>query len=85
MDHFKAVYESAKEWALEAGRNLRDSLGQQLHVDYKTSEADLVTEKDREIEQFFIRNIKETYPHHRIIGEEGMLAESPYHPADEIV
>lgn len=85
MDQFQEVYERAKEWTLEAGRNLRDSLGQQLHVDFKTSEADLVTEKDREIEQFFIEKIKTTYPQHHIIGEEGMADETPIHPMEEIV
>lgn len=85
MDHFQEVYARAKKWTREAGRNLRDSLGQQLHVDYKTSEADLVTEKDREIEQFFIDKIKNAYPHHRIIGEEGMSAEAESDPMDEIV
>lgn len=85
MNHLQQVYESVKAWTKEAGRNLRDSLAQPLHVDFKTSEADLVTEKDREIEQFFIQKIKAAYPHHRIIGEEGMLAEKQYNPTDEIV
>lgn len=85
MDNWKSIYETALHWTLEAGIIIRESLGQQLHVDYKTSEADLVTDKDREIELFFYQKIKEKYPHHRILGEEGMGKETSYDPEQEIV
>jgi len=84
-DDWQELYEKIKAWTLEAGSILRTGLNNQLHVEYKTSEADLVTEKDREIEQFFIRKIKADYPQHRIVGEEGMLAEENIQFADETV
>jgi myo-inositol-1(or 4)-monophosphatase len=85
MSHFLEVYETAKDWTREAGKKLKNSLGDILNVEYKTTEADLVTEKDREIEEFFIKNIRETYPHHRIIGEEGVHSEEQFNPEEEIV
>lgn len=79
------LYEKTKAWTLEAGSILRSSLSEQLNVEYKKSESDLVTEKDRQIEQFFIDKIKADYPHHRIVGEEGMLTEESYAFAEETV
>ena len=42
-----------------------------LIIETKSNAADLVTNMDREIEQFLIGKIKETFPHHHILGEEG--------------
>ena len=42
-----------------------------LIIETKSNAADLVTNMDREIEQFLIGKIKETFPHHNILGEEG--------------
>lgn len=42
-----------------------------IHIDSKAHANDLVTNIDREIEQFFIERIKTDYPDHKIIGEEG--------------
>jgi myo-inositol-1(or 4)-monophosphatase len=40
-------------------------------IDTKSSADDLVTNIDQETEQFFIERIRETYPEHQILGEEG--------------
>nr|WP_307338963.1 inositol monophosphatase family protein [Caldalkalibacillus uzonensis] len=66
------MYEQAKEWVLEAGGQLRESIKTDVLVEYKTSVADLVTEKDREIESFFVSRISRAYPAHHILGEEGI-------------
>lgn len=42
-----------------------------LIIETKSNAADLVTNMDREIEQFLIGKIKETFPNHNILGEEG--------------
>lgn len=85
MEKFTEIYKTAISWTKEAGKNIKESLNEQLHVEYKTSEADLVTEKDREIEEFFIHKIKERYPSHYIIGEEGMGEDTSFNPTEEIV
>lgn len=63
----------AKQWTMEAGAKIRQSLERQeaLHINYKTNDSDLVTNMDEAIENFFINNIKQYYPDHRIVGEEG--------------
>lgn len=68
------LFQVAKQWVLEAGQKIRKSLEQQdaLHVTYKTNESDLVTNMDEEIEAFFTNHIKQYYPGHRILGEEGI-------------
>lgn len=62
----------AKSLIKEAGHKIRVSFFNQIHIDSKTSANDLVTNIDREIEQFFISRIQTDFPDHKILGEEGM-------------
>lgn len=61
----------AKSLIKEAGHKIRVSFFNRIHIDSKSSANDLVTNIDREIEQFFISRIKKDFPEHQIIGEEG--------------
>jgi myo-inositol-1(or 4)-monophosphatase len=79
------IYETAKDWTLEAGEILRRATKETVLVEYKTSAADLVTEKDKEIEQFFIEKIKENFPTHYLLGEEGMAKDQVFDYLKEIV
>lgn len=79
------VYQTAKEWTLEAGEILRKATTETFKVEYKTSAADLVTEKDKQIEKFFIDKIKETYPTHFLLGEEGLASDQIFDYKNEIV
>jgi len=65
------VFNQAKKWVLEAGQIIRDKMYNPLEVETKSNANDLVTILDKEIEQFFVTKIKETYKEHSIIGEEG--------------
>ncbi len=86
MNKTKEIYEVALKWTKQAGTMLKNTLQNPLHVEYKTSAADLVTEKDREIEQFFVQKINATYPNHFILGEEGSASEqAKYDPMKETV
>ncbi|MCM3703024.1 inositol monophosphatase family protein [Paenibacillus macerans] len=58
-------------WLEEAAQMLRDSLQEEREISQKTGALDLVTDMDRRIEQFLVRNIREFYPGDRILGEEG--------------
>ncbi|CAG9619866.1 inositol monophosphatase family protein [Sutcliffiella rhizosphaerae] len=63
---------NAKKWTREAGERIRSSFSQELMIHTKTSPDDLVTNIDRDTEQFLIEKIRETYPDHQILGEEGL-------------
>lgn len=61
----------AKEWVLDAGSIIRRNLDKPLTISTKSSHKDLVTTMDEQIEQFFAKNIKEKYPDHQLLSEEG--------------
>ncbi|HEY9581820.1 MAG TPA: inositol monophosphatase family protein [Savagea sp.] len=66
-----AIDKYAKSLIKEAGHRIRVSFYTNISVDTKASANDLVTNIDREIEQFFIEHITRDFPEHRIVGEEG--------------
>lgn len=61
----------AKSLIKEAGQHIRYSFFTDIEVSAKSSVNDLVTNIDKEIEQFFIRRIRQDFPDHRVMGEEG--------------
>lgn len=65
------VFEKAKEWILEAGQHIRDVIDEPLYIDTKSNPNDLVTQMDRNTEKFFVRKIKDTFPGHQLLSEEG--------------
>lgn len=69
--NWQDIDQKAKQWIKEAGAYIRQSFADQINVDYKTDDSDLVTNMDRNIEQFFIGRIHDHYPGHRILSEEG--------------
>ena len=71
MTNWIEVDLTVKEWVREAGQLIKDSFSNTLTIQTKSNPNDLVTEVDQSIEQFFINKIREAYPHHKIVGEEG--------------
>ncbi|WML31943.1 inositol monophosphatase family protein [Neobacillus sp. OS1-32] len=69
--NWEEVYTSAKQWVIEAGEIIRASFKRTLTIRTKSNPNDLVTDIDQQIEQFFISKIRERYPEHKIMGEEG--------------
>ncbi|CAM3089098.1 inositol monophosphatase family protein [Filibacter tadaridae] len=61
----------AKSLIKEAGHKIRVSFFNNIDIDSKSDANDLVTNIDREVEQFFISRIKRDFPDHKILGEEG--------------
>ncbi|CEG22352.1 Inositol-1-monophosphatase [Planococcus massiliensis] len=55
----------------EAGHRIRNSFLVDITIETKSDANDLVTNIDKEIEQFFISRIRRDFPGHRILGEEG--------------
>ncbi|ALV20889.1 MAG: inositol monophosphatase family protein [Carnobacterium sp.] len=60
-----------KEWIKEAAAISKNSFNNELIVQEKTNRTDLVTNIDKEIEQFFIQKINRYFPEERVLGEEG--------------
>ncbi|MTD30371.1 inositol monophosphatase family protein [Planomicrobium sp. YIM 101495] len=60
-----------KDLVKEAGQRIRNSFMTDITVESKAHANDLVTNIDKEIEQFFIARIRKDFPDHRIFGEEG--------------
>ena len=54
----------------EAGEVIRAGFGQSISIEYKTDEANLVTEIDKKAEKIILDFIKKEYPSHSIIAEE---------------
>ena len=71
MTNWIEVDLKVKEWVREAGQLIKNSFSKTLTIQTKSNPNDLVTEVDQSIEQFFINKIREAYPHHKIVGEEG--------------
>lgn len=70
MNEYLTILEKAKLWAREVGRIQVEGLEQNIAVDCKSSEYDLVTNIDTQSEQVLINRIKEEYPEHGILAEE---------------
>ncbi|WP_203362183.1 inositol monophosphatase family protein [Bacillus sp. REN10] len=71
MANWTEIDRYAKSWITEAGKSIRASFKQSLNIQTKSNPNDLVTNMDKEIEKYFISNIRSTYPDHSILGEEG--------------
>lgn len=65
------LFVQAKEWVLEAGEQIRNKMNGPMIVDTKSNPNDLVTTVDKETESFFAGKIKNKYPDHFILSEEG--------------
>ena len=62
------------EIAREAGAVLMDHFRQRVKIEYK-GDVDLVTVADRRSEELIVRRIRERWPRHNILGEEGTRSE----------
>ncbi|MBO0994479.1 inositol monophosphatase family protein [Bacillus sp. SD088] len=65
------VDQSVKQWLKQARNSIMESLEHALDIHTKSDANDLVTNVDKETEQFFVKQIKEHFPNHRMMGEEG--------------
>ncbi|MBS4207768.1 inositol monophosphatase family protein [Bacillus sp. FJAT-50079] len=71
MTSWTKVDSLTKEWLREAGATIIASFSTTLNIQTKANANDLVTNLDKETEQFFTEKIKKNFPEHRILGEEG--------------
>jgi myo-inositol-1(or 4)-monophosphatase len=66
----KEYLDAAIEIAREAGAILREGFDRPKQISYK-GEVDLVTESDRRSEQLVVARLRERFPDHGIVAEEG--------------
>src|SRR5699024_2608577 len=67
----ETLFNQIRSWILDAGSIIRNIINYPLKVGIKSNPQDLVTEMDREVEFFFAEKIKEYYPEHYLLSEEG--------------
>ncbi|GGH74295.1 myo-inositol-1(or 4)-monophosphatase [Pullulanibacillus pueri] len=65
------VRDQVIEWVQEAGDILKKAVNGHLNVESKSSPDDLVTNMDKQTEQYFIDKVRSHFPGHRIVSEEG--------------
>ncbi|KYG31441.1 inositol monophosphatase family protein [Priestia endophytica] len=70
-DFWENIYTYATSWVKEAGEMIKDSFSKELLIETKSNPNDLVTNMDKDVETFLYEKIQETFPTHRIVGEEG--------------
>ncbi|WP_026570495.1 inositol monophosphatase family protein [Sediminibacillus terrae] len=70
-DDRQKLFDTAKQWVMEAGENIRAAIDEPLRIDTKSNANDLVTHMDQQTEQFFTEKIRREFPEHSILSEEG--------------
>lgn len=65
------LYNQAKAWIYEAAERIKEQMNDPLIISTKSNPRDLVTTVDRETERFFAYRIREKFPSHFLISEEG--------------
>lgn len=68
-DHHSPDLAWLESLARQAGEILRQGYGKQHQVSFKSA-IDIVTEVDKQSEQYLIAEIRAQFPHHQIVGEE---------------
>lgn len=72
----QAVQKVAREAAIAAGKILLEGYTREIRISYK-GDIDLVTEVDWASEKEIIRHIRQSFPDHSILGEEGGIVAGP--------
>lgn len=69
--NLNAIDRYAKSLIKEAGHKIRVSFFNTIDIDSKADANDLVTNIDKEIERFVVDRVKQDFPEHKIVSEEG--------------
>ncbi|MET3681998.1 myo-inositol-1(or 4)-monophosphatase [Alkalibacillus flavidus] len=71
-DTTQHMLQQAKQWVYEAGDLIKEMMERPYEINTKKDRKDLVTEVDKATEQFLLDRIRNVYPHHQVMGEEGV-------------
>jgi myo-inositol-1(or 4)-monophosphatase len=64
------ILETAEAIARSAGARLREACSQPRHIEYKGA-VNLVTQADRASERYIVSSLREAFPAHAVVAEEG--------------
>ncbi|XP_046417822.1 inositol monophosphatase 2-like [Neodiprion fabricii] len=67
IEHF---FQVAKSLTLEAAEIIKNSINELKDVEEKSSDKDLVTKYDKEVERLLFERLSNEFPEHKFIGEE---------------
>lgn len=70
LDYLDKRKQLIKQWILDAGKNIKNSFDEPMHIEQKSNRNDLVTELDKQTEMNLINQIHEHFPEERIFAEE---------------
>jgi myo-inositol-1(or 4)-monophosphatase len=70
MEPLQKMHNEIVEWLMEIVPIIKNALSEELSIEIKHNRKDLVTNIDKQVQDFLIRKITESYPTHTIIGEE---------------
>ncbi|UCZ51875.1 inositol monophosphatase family protein [Bacillus shivajii] len=68
---WRQLYDQAIKWTKEAGEYIKKEMVKSFQISTKANQHDLVTDVDKGVEDFFSKKLNESYPEHRLMGEEG--------------
>ncbi|PYZ93287.1 inositol monophosphatase [Salipaludibacillus keqinensis] len=71
VETLEKVKQQAEEWIREAALYIKKEMKGSFAVNTKAHQHDLVTDVDKNVEAFFLEKLSETFPTHRLMGEEG--------------
>lgn len=71
QNNFEQVKQQAEIWIREAGQYIKEKMKGSYSISTKAHQHDLVTDVDKNVEQFFLDKVAENYQGHRLMGEEG--------------
>lgn len=72
---WQAIDNEVKSWLKQARKLILTKMDSDLQVSTKSGPNDLVTNLDKQVEQFYISQIKQKFKHSRILGEESCKEE----------
>ena len=72
---WQAIDNEVKSWLKQARELILTKMDSDLQVSTKSGPNDLVTNLDKQVEQFYISQIKQKFKHSRILGEESCKEE----------
>ena len=71
---FQTEFDFALKMAKQAGSMIHEAFYKAKNIEEKLSIADLVTETDKNVEDYIIKSISENFPSHQFVGEETVSA-----------
>lgn len=82
MNEQLAIHQVVSQWFRQVRPQILAGRKQGLEIENKTSRLDLVTNIDKETEQFYRQQIRQHFPNSKILGEEG--AKEDINSAEEL-